>query len=154
MTKRIFYVLLIFMAACTEPATTSNPSESSDQTLSDTRQTAKTEVKEDKTVDDKKTSSSSNEKSVVGKWTYYESSLKMKITLNLNADGTFKQSMGDELVINGTWKKIDDNTLEVKSEMQKERSKWILKEHTSDKLSICWNPDSPTPKTIPFERAK
>jgi hypothetical protein len=154
MTHRIFYLFIIFMAACTPPTEHSSNSELANENTMDSGQTVKQADKVAQVNEIAESNGTSNEKSVVGKWAYYEPSLKMNLTLNLNSDGTFKQRMGDQLIINGTWEKIDETTLKITSEMQKNSSNWKLKEHTDDKLSICWNPDSPTPKTILFERAK
>ena len=91
----------------------------------------------------------------VGNWEYHEASIKLDVSLTINEDGTFSQQMGKSPEVSGTWEKVSDNELIMKSPtLKKEGQKWEIKEATDDKLSICWNPDSKNPKTIPFTRVK
>ena len=150
--KPTFVLLsLLYFSACSNNASTGETAIEEvniEQTEASGNETtapeSEAEIKEDKA------SLFGNFDGLIGKWTVDAATAGVKMDLTFNEDGSFKQVMG---TINqtGTWEVVDDTHVKVTTPNTKGQT-WLITELTDASVNICWNPDSPKPKTIPMRR--
>lgn len=97
----------------------------------------------------------STEQRILGDWVYHTDfeGTPIEITLSLNEDGTYAQSMAGNPMA-GTWEFVEDEFIIVKSEFIQNPNgqKWQIVKSTSDELYIDWNLGGGEAKVLEFKR--
>jgi len=91
-----------------------------------------------------------NFKDLVGKWTIDAATAGVQMDLSFGEDGSFTQKMG-QINATGTWEVIDGEHIKIVTENTKGQT-WLVTGLADKTVDICWNPDSPKPKTLPMQR--
>ena len=93
-----------------------------------------------------------NYETLLGNWTVDAETAGLQIDISFTEDGKFHQKMGEHSEQSGTWEVVDEQHIKVVTPSTKGQT-WLISDLSNDGVSICWNPDSDDPKTIPFQRA-
>ena len=91
-------------------------------------------------------------KGLVGEWSVDAAMAGVKMDLIFGEDGSFKQMMG-QINGEGTWEVLDDEFVKIVTQNTKGQT-WKITDLTENSVNMCWNPESPNPKTIPMQRVK
>lgn len=137
---------LLYFSACSNNASTTETAIEEVNTEESAAPASEAEVEEEQA------SLFGNFDGLIGEWTVDAATAGVKMDLTFGNDGSFKQAMG---TVNqtGTWEVVDDTHVKVITQNTKGQT-WLITDLTNASVNICWNPDSPKPKTIPMQRVK
>ncbi len=93
-----------------------------------------------------------NYSGLVGTWTIDAATAGLKTDFTFNEDGSFHQLMG-QIDQTGTWEIVDDTHIKVTTKKGKGKN-WRVTDLNTSTVDICWNPDSPKPKTLHMQRSQ
>lgn len=94
-----------------------------------------------------------NFETLLGNWTVDAATAGLQMDISFTEDGKFHQKMGELSEQSGTWEIVDEQHIKVVTPSTKGQT-WLVTNLSNEGVSICWNPDSDDPKTIPFQRAE
>jgi len=136
--NKLFYLLTILaLVACSQTA------EQQDNTTNEIQVEAPVAEKPE---------TNNNEAEFIGMWACDAATCGLDISLDMRADGSFTQRMGSNAKQEGTWKQLENGRLSVITENLKKAQEWEVNTVNENTWDVCWNPDSPKPKTISFKR--
>lgn len=139
--KKLFYLMTILMvAACSKTA--EQQKGTANETIAEPLQEEIIEVEE---------SINETNTAFVGLWGCDAATCGIDISLDMRSDGTFTQLMGESKQ-EGTWEVMENGRMLVNTPNLKKPQEWEVKSINDDIWEVCWNPDAPKPKTVPFKR--
>jgi hypothetical protein len=152
MKKAILTIALFSFAVFTFTACSSEVTNEAEEVESDTEVEAETVEQESAPEPEEEVSVLGNFEGLVGEWTVDAATAGVRMDLTFGEDGTFSQKMG-AVNASGTWEVISDERIKLVTQ-NTTGQEWLVTDLTETTVNICWNPDKPSPKTIPMQRAK
>lgn len=89
--------------------------------------------------------------SILGEWTCDAATTGVQIAINIKDDGSIFQKVGVNETIQ-RYVALDGDRLQLINEKGETFQTWEVKNITKNSMDVCWNPESPDPKTIPYTR--
>lgn len=89
--------------------------------------------------------------SILGEWTCDAATAGVQIDINIKDDGSIFQKTGANETIQ-RYVALDGDRLQLINEKGETFQTWEVKNITENSMDVCWNPESPDPKSIPYTR--